>query len=91
MSDLFKSVNVCVTSDDISSPNYDGICTDGAAALTKFKKGFQAGARHIAIPHVNFIRCRIHREALALGDLQPQLHTVLQEAEKVVNFAKARL
>jgi hypothetical protein len=39
---------------------------------------------------VNFIHCIIHREALALCDLEPKLHSVLQEAVKVVNSVKAR-
>jgi hypothetical protein len=34
--------------------------------------------------------CIIHREALASRDLEPELHSVLQEAVKVVNFAKTR-
>jgi hypothetical protein len=62
---------------------------DGAAALTGHKKGFQAEVRQVA-PHVNFIHCIIHREALESPDLQPHSHTVLQEAVKVVNSMKAR-
>jgi hypothetical protein len=37
---------------------------------------------------VNF--CIIHKEALASRDVEPKLHSVLQEAVKVVNFVKAR-
>jgi hypothetical protein len=55
--------------------------------FTGHKTGFQAEVRLLA-PHVNFIRCIIHREALASRGLQPQLH-VLQEVVKVVNFVKA--
>jgi hypothetical protein len=32
----------------------------------------------------------MHREALASHDLEPKLHSVLQEAMKVVNFVKPR-
>jgi hypothetical protein len=39
---------------------------------------------------VNFINCIIYREALESRDLEPKLHSVLQEAVKVVNFVKAR-
>jgi hypothetical protein len=56
--------------------------------LTGHKKGFQAEIRLIA-NHVNFIHRIIHRESLASRDFQPQLHTVLQEAAKVVNFVEA--
>jgi hypothetical protein len=74
----------------LSWANCVGIRTDGAAALTGHKKGFQAKVQQIG-PHVNFIHCIIHREALASRDLKPKLHSALQEAVKVVNFVKARL
>jgi hypothetical protein len=48
-------------------------------ALTGCKEGFQAEVRQVA-PHLNIIHCIIHREALALCDLQPQLCTMLQVA-----------
>jgi hypothetical protein len=66
-----------------------GICTDVAAALTGHKKGFQAEVQHIG-PHVNYIHFIIHTEALASRDLEPKLHSVLEDAVIVVNFAKAR-
>jgi hypothetical protein len=43
-SDIFKAVNNCFTAEDISWANCVGICTDGVAALTGHKKGFQAEA-----------------------------------------------
>jgi hypothetical protein len=87
-SDIFKEVNDYFTAEVISWANCFGICTDGAAALTGHKKGFQAEVQQIG-PHVNFIHCIIHREALASRDLEPELHSVLQEAVEVVNFVKA--
>jgi hypothetical protein len=41
-SDIFKVVDDYYTAEDISWANCVGICTDGAAALTGHKKGFQA-------------------------------------------------
>jgi hypothetical protein len=41
-SGIFKAVNDYFTAEDISCANCVGICTDGAAALTGHKKGFQA-------------------------------------------------
>jgi hypothetical protein len=52
--DIFKVVNDCYTAEDISWANCVGICTDGAAALTEHKKGFQAEVQEI-VPHVKFI------------------------------------
>jgi hypothetical protein len=88
-SDIFKAVNDYFTAEDISWANCVGICADGAANLTGHKKGFQAEVQKIS-PHVNFIHCIIHREALASRGFQPKLHSVLQEAMRVVNFVKAR-
>jgi hypothetical protein len=50
--------------------------------VTGHKKGFQV--QQIGT-HVNFIHFIIHRKALASRDLEPKLHSVLQEAMKVVN------
>jgi hypothetical protein len=87
-SDIFRAVNDYFTA-DISWANCVSIFTDGAAALTGHKKDFQAEVQLIG-PHVNFIHCIIHREALESCDLEPKLHSVLQEAVKVMNFVKAR-
>jgi hypothetical protein len=88
-SDIFKAVNDHFTAEDISWANYVDICTDGAAALTGHKKGFQSEVQQIGL-HVNFIHCIMHRKALASRELEPKLHSVLQEAVKVVNFVKTR-
>jgi hypothetical protein len=48
--DMFKAVNDCSTSEDISWSNCVGICTDGAVVLTGHKKGFQDEAAQAA-PH----------------------------------------
>jgi hypothetical protein len=87
-SDIFKAVNDHFTA-DIPLANCVGICTDGAAASTGHKKGFQAEVQQIG-PHVNFIHCTMYREALVSHDLEPKLHSLLQEAVKVVNSLKTR-
>jgi hypothetical protein len=76
-SDISKAVYDYFTAQDISWAICVGICTDGAAALTGHKKGLQAEVQQIG-PHLNFIHCIIHREALASRDLEPKLHSVLQ-------------
>jgi hypothetical protein len=83
-SDIFKAVNDNFTAEDISWVNCISICTDGAAALTGHKKGFQAEVKQTG-PHLNFIHFIIHRGTLASHNLEPKLHSVLQEAVKVVN------
>jgi hypothetical protein len=86
-SNIFKAVNDYFTAEDISWANCVGICTDRAAALTGHKKGFHAEVQQIG-PHVNFMHCIIHREALTSHDLEPKLHSVLQKVVKVMNFVK---
>jgi hypothetical protein len=56
--------------------------------LTERKKGFETEVRQVAL-QVNVVHCMIYREALASCNLQPQLHTELQEALKVMNLVKA--
>jgi hypothetical protein len=40
-SDILKAANGCFTAEDVSWANGVDTCTDGAAALTGHKKGFQ--------------------------------------------------
>jgi hypothetical protein len=86
---IFEAVNDCFTAEDISWANCVVFCTDEVVALTGHKKGFQAEVKQTG-PHMNVIHCIIHREALASRDLEPKLHSMLEEAVKVVNYVKAR-
>jgi hypothetical protein len=57
-------------------------------ALTGHNKGFKAEVQQTG-PHVPSIHPVIHREALSL-DHEHNLHSVQQEAVKIINFLKAR-
>jgi hypothetical protein len=81
---MFKAMIYNNTSKDISWSYFIFNCTDGAAALPGHKKGFQAEVAS----HINFIHYINHRQVLASCDLQPQLHTALQEAVKAMTLAK---
>uniref|UniRef100_A0A8C6S3X4 DUF4371 domain-containing protein n=1 Tax=Neogobius melanostomus TaxID=47308 RepID=A0A8C6S3X4_9GOBI len=65
------------------------VCTDGAAAMQGSRKGYKACVLEVA-PHVTFLHCMIHREALASKCLEPELRNVFQTSVKMVNFIKAR-
>lgn len=41
-------------------------------------------------PTAQWSHCIIHREALASKRMSPELHEVLNEAVKVINFIKSR-
>lgn len=60
------------------------ICIESTAALTGKKKGFKT--RGIS-PNI-FTHCMIHREALAVKNLQPFFNKVLQDAIYVINSIK---
>jgi hypothetical protein len=87
-SDIFKVVNDYFKVDNISWANHPGNCTDRPAALTGYKKGFQAKVQQIGAP-MNFTHRINHRKTLALYDLESKFHSVLQEAMKVMNYVKA--
>lgn len=53
------------------------------------KTGFKANVTKIA-PHVGFVHCMIHREALAAKHLQPDVNKVLEQVVTIINFIKAR-
>ena len=41
-------------------------------------------------PHVKFIHCVVHRQAIAAKKWEPGMHKVLQDVIDVVNFIKTR-
>jgi hypothetical protein len=41
-------------------------------------------------PNVVVIRCLLHRENLATKEMQPELHSILNDAIQNVNFIKSR-
>jgi hypothetical protein len=88
-SDIFKAVNDYFTAEIFLGQTASVSVQTEQQLLTGHKKFFQAEVQQIG-PHVNFIHCIIHRQALVSRDLQPILHSVLQEAVKVVNFVNAR-
>ena len=66
------------------------MCTDGAAAMLGKKKGLKARVLQVA-PHIKFMHCIIHREALASKTLDPELKSVLETHIVVlVNHIKSR-
>lgn len=87
--DIFSTVNDFFNKNNVLWKNCVSVTTDGAAALTGIKKGFRGKVTEIA-PHVKFIHCIIHRQAIAAKKLEPEVHKVLQDVIDVVNFIKTR-
>ncbi len=66
-----------------------GICTDGAKSMTGKHTGLIAHIRRVCLS-ISWLHCSIHREALAAKNMPDDLHAVLNDAVKLVNFIKAR-
>ncbi|XP_067306923.1 protein FAM200A-like [Pseudorasbora parva] len=64
-----------------------GVCTDGAAAMTRKNSGVTALIKQKA-PNAAFTHCMLHREALVAKRLDDELNLVLQDIIHVVNFIK---
>lgn len=65
------------------------VCTDGAAAMMGSAKGFINRVRAQNV-NVRCTHCFLHREALVAKTLPKELSDVLDSAEDIVNFIKAR-
>ncbi|KAM4565907.1 SCAN domain-containing protein 3-like [Odontesthes bonariensis] len=65
------------------------ICTDAAASMTGRTRGLIAHIKK-ENPDVKWTHCVIQREALASKKMSPELHDVLNDTIKVVNFIKSR-
>lgn len=65
-----------------------GICTDGAAAMTRRLSGLTARIKEVA-PECESMHCIIHREILASRKMPPELNSVLNDVVKDINHIKA--
>ena len=65
-----------------------GVCSDRAAAMTVHTTGFHARVRSASDTPITFTHCMINREAIVAKKISPNLNTVVQDAEKVINFIK---
>ncbi|XP_064410162.1 SCAN domain-containing protein 3-like [Latimeria chalumnae] len=86
--EIFQLLNDFITSNSLDWKKYVGICTDGAAAMTGKRSGVVARVREVA-PNVTATHCILHRQALALKEMNEELHDVLNSVIKIVNFVKS--
>lgn len=69
--------------------NVIGLCTDGAPAMTGWKKGLAARIAEVANSEFQSSHCMLHREALAAKDASPELSATLKMCVKMINHIKA--
>ena len=86
---IFNVINSFFYENGLQWEKCCSICTDGAASMTGRYSGFLAHAKDknakICATH-----CIIHREHLAAKTLSEELHSVLNDVVKIVNFIKGR-
>ena len=84
--ELFKSLNDYITR-KLNWSFCVGICTDGAAAITRQLCGFTTQVKEVA-SECESTHCVIHREMLASRKMSPELKNVLQDVIKIINHIK---
>lgn len=87
--DIFNVVNTFFCENGLSWKSCSSICTDAAASMTGSARGL-IGRIKKENPDVKWTHCVIHREALPSKKMSPELHDVLNDTIKVVNFIKSR-
>ena len=87
--DIFLLIQSFFEEYDISWKNLSSVCTDGAAAMTGKYSGVVARIKSKNSDTVA-IHCFLHRHALAVKRMPPDLVEVLEDVTKIVNFVKAR-
>lgn len=87
--DIFNVVNAFFGENGLNWRSCTSVCTDAAASMTGRVKGLVARVRE-KNPDVLWNHCIIHREALASKRMSPELHEVLNDAVKIINFIKSR-
>ena len=85
--ELFRLLDDCI-SGKLKWSFCVGICTDGAAAMTRWLSGLTARIKEVA-PECESTHCVIHREMMATRKMPLELNSVLNDVVKVINHIKA--
>ena len=85
--DIFNIVDEFFKKNDLEWSKLIGCTTEGAPAMLGRKSGFQSYVKAIS-PEIIFTHCFIHRFALCVKVLPPELLSCLQQIVKIVNFVK---
>ena len=68
--------------------NCVAVCSDGAPSMLGVHVGFVSYVKEVN-PNIIITHCMIHREALVARELQPELHAVMKDVIKIVNYIKS--
>ncbi|XP_046684915.1 zinc finger BED domain-containing protein 5-like [Homalodisca vitripennis] len=87
--DIFNSLDSFIREHGINWSKCVGLTTDGARAMSGKYTGLVGKVKEVA-PLVEWTHCSIHREALAVKGMNPDLKSTLDDAVKIVNLIKAQ-
>ena len=87
--DIFLLIQSFFEEHNISWKNSSSVCTDGAAAMIGEYSGAAARTKSKNSETVA-LHCFLHRHALAVKRMPPDLVDVLEDVTKIVNFIKTR-
>ncbi|MBN3276356.1 ZBED5 protein, partial [Polyodon spathula] len=87
--DVFHIIDSFFSEHNLDWKSCTHLCTDGAASMIGRVKGLLAQIKKVN-PDVEWNHCIIHREALASKRMSPELHNVLNDGVKVINFIESR-
>ncbi|XP_068247918.1 protein FAM200C-like [Palaemon carinicauda] len=87
--DVFNKVDACFKkpSVDLKGEDCIAVSVDGAPAMLGHNNGFVALAKQ-QNPDILVIHCMIHRQALVVKNLEPEVEVVLNDVVKIVNVVK---
>lgn len=85
--DVFKTLKHFIEENEVDWSKLVGVCTDGAPSMMGVRSGFQALVKQVA-PQVLSYHCLIHRYALAVKTLPPDLLSTLNDVVKIVNHIR---
>ena len=89
--DIFKIVDEFFTSPDVDLHWTDcvAVSTDGAPAKIGIHRGFVALVKR-ENPRIMSTHCMIHRQALVVNTLEPDLEQLMKDVTNIINLIKAQ-
>ncbi|XP_039750840.1 SCAN domain-containing protein 3-like [Pararge aegeria] len=85
--DVFQTLKQFIEENGLDWSKLVGVCTDGAPSMMGVRSGFQALVKQVA-PQILSYHCLIHRYALAVKTLPPDLLSTLNDVVKIVNHIR---
>jgi len=85
--DIFETLKQFIEENGLDWSKLVGICTDGTPSMMGIRSGFQALVKQVA-PQVLSYHCLIHRYALAVKTLPPELLSTLNDIVKILNHVR---